>query len=74
MKLKFSKFVRGNDFLHCPQTPEARKVSVIRFHLSEVYTPRRVGSQILVLQLPHFLQAPTQNFKDLEKSTNSCNP
>jgi len=28
--------------------------------------------QILVLRLPQFLHAPTQNFKDQEKSTNSC--
>jgi len=35
---------------------------------------RRVGSQILALWLPHFLHAPTQNSKDLEKSTNSCDP
>jgi len=56
----------------CPQTPEARKVSGIGFHLPRVYTPRRVGSQILVLQLSYFLHAPTQNSKDLEKSTGSC--
>jgi len=35
-------------------------------HLPRVYTPRRVGSQILVLRLPQFLHAPT-----LEKSTRS---
>ena len=35
---------------------------------------RRVGSEILVLRLPQFLHAPTQNSKDLEKSTNSCDP
>ena len=43
-------------------------------HLPRVYTPRRVGSQILVLRLPQFLHASTQNSKDLEKSTSSCNP
>jgi len=59
-----------------PQTPKARKVSGIGFHPPEVYAPRLVGSQILVLRLPHFLHAPTQNSKDLEKSTrpDSCNP
>jgi len=34
----------------------------------------RVGSQILVLRLPQFLYASTQNSKDLEKSTSSCDP
>jgi len=58
----------------CPQTPEARKVSGIRLHLPGVLTPRRVGPQISVLRLPQFLHAPTQNSKDLEKSTNSCDP
>ena len=58
----------------CPQAPEARKVSVIGFHLPGVYTPRRVGSQILVLWLPQFLHVPTPNPKDLEKSTSSCDP
>ena len=58
----------------CPQMPEARKVSGIGFHLPRVYTPRQVCSQILVLQLPQFLHAPTQNSKDLEKSTSSCDP
>jgi len=28
----------------------------------------------LVLRLPEFLHAPTQNSKDLEKSTSSCDP
>jgi len=32
------------------------------------------GSQILVLRLPQFLHAPTQNSEDLEKSTSSCDP
>ena len=58
----------------CPHTPEARKVSGIGFYLPRVYTPHRVGSQILVLRLPHFLHAPTQNSNDLEKWTNSCDP
>jgi len=26
----------------------------------------------MVLRLPHFLHAPSQNSKDLEKSTSSC--
>ena len=56
------------------KTPEARKISGIGFHLPGVYTPRRVGSQILVLRLPQFLHAPTQNSKDVEKSTSSCDP
>jgi len=51
----------------CPQTPEAKKVSRIGLHLPEVYTPRRVGSQILVLRLPQFLHAPTQNSRDLKE-------
>ena len=59
---------------HCPQTPEARKGSGIGFHFPGVYTPRRVGSQILVLRLPQFMHALTQNFKDLKKSTSSCDP
>ena len=50
------------------------KLSGLGFHLPGVHTPRRVGSQILVLRLPQFLHAPTQNSKDLEKSTNSCDP
>jgi len=50
------------------------KVSGIEFNLPGVYTPRRVGSQILVLRLLHFLHAPNQNSKDLEKSTRSCDP
>ena len=58
----------------CPQTPEAKKISGIGLHLPGVYTPRRVGSQMLVLRLPQFLHAPTQNSKDLEKSTSSCYP
>jgi len=36
----------------CRQTPEARKVSWIGFHLPGVYNPCGVGSQILVLRLP----------------------
>ena len=39
------------------------KVSGIGLHLPGVYTPRRVGSQLLVLWVPHFLHAPTQNSK-----------
>jgi len=54
--------------------PEARTVSGIEFHLPGVHIPHQVGSQILVLQLPHFLHPPTQNSKDLEKVTNSCDP
>jgi len=57
-----------------PQTPEARKISGIGLHLPGVYTPHQVGIQILVPRLPQFLHAPTQNFKDLEKSTSSCDP
>ena len=41
------------------------------FHFLAVHTPHRVGSQILVLRLFHFLHAPTQNSNDLEKSTNT---
>ena len=58
----------------CSQTTEARKVSGIGLHLPRVYTPCRVDSQILVLRLPQYLHVPTQNSKDLQKSTNSCNP
>jgi len=54
--------------------PETREVSVIGLHLPGVYTPHWIGSQILVLRLPQFLHPPTQNSKDLEKSTSSCNP
>ena len=56
------------------QAPEAREVSGIGLHLPGVYTPSRVGSQILVLRFPHFLHAPTQNHQDMEKSTNNCDP
>ena len=58
----------------CHQTPEAMKISRIGLHLPGVYNPCRVGSQILVLQLPWFLRGQTQNSKDLEKSTSSCGP
>jgi len=54
--------------------PKIRKVFGSGFYLPGVYTPRRVGSQILLLQFPHFLLVPTQNSKDMEKSTNSCDP
>jgi len=47
-------------------------VSGSGFHLPGVYIPHRIGSQILVLCFPHFVHAPTQNSKDLQKSTNSC--
>jgi len=57
-----------------PQAPEAMKVSGSGFYIPGVYTPLRVDSKILVLRLPHFLHAPTQNSQDLEKSTNSCDP
>jgi len=50
------------------------KVSGIGSHLLGVYTLRRVGFQILVVRLPQFLHAPTQNSKDLERSTSSCDP
>ena len=39
----------------------ARKVSRIGHYFSRGYTPHQVGSQILVLLLPQFLHAPTQN-------------
>ena len=42
---------------------------MIGFHLPGVHTPRRVGSQILVLRLPQFLHALTQNSKDLENQS-----
>jgi len=58
----------------CPQTPEARKVFGIGFHLPGISTPHGAGSLILVLRLPHFLHAPTKTSKDLGKSTNSCDP
>ena len=57
-----------------PRAPEARKVSGYGFYLPGVYTPGRVGSQILVLLFSHLLLAPTQTSKDLEKSTCSCDP
>ena len=46
----------------------------IGFHLPWVHIPRWVGSQNLVLRFPQFLHAPTQNSKNLEKNTNSCDP
>jgi len=58
----------------CSQTPEARKVSGIGFHFPRVYTPPWVGSHILVLRLPQFLHAQTQNSEHVEKSTSSCYP
>jgi len=62
---------RPEELADCPQMPEVRKVSGIGFHLPRVHTPRRVGSQILVLRLPQFIHAPTLNSTDLEKS---CDP
>ena len=50
------------------------QVSRSGFYLPRVYTPRQVGSQFLDSQFPHFLHAPTQSSKDLENSTNGCNP
>ena len=38
-------------------------VYVLVYNLRGVYTPHRVRSQILVLWLPQFLHAPTQNSK-----------
>jgi len=35
---------------------------------------RSLSLKSLFLRLPHFLRAPTQNSKYLEKSTRSCNP
>jgi len=58
----------------CPQVTVSTKITRSGFYFPGVCTPRWVSSQILVLQLPHVLHAPTQNFKDLEKSTNSHNP
>jgi len=37
----------------------------LRYWIPSSWSLRRVGSQILVLRLPHFLHAPTQNSKDL---------
>ena len=69
-----SKTFQAGRVCYCPQRLEARKISAIGLHLPGVHTSRRVGSQILVLRLPQFLHAPTQNFKYLEKSTSSCDP
>jgi len=75
LKVTVSLTLLGQRKAYCrPQVPEAWKVSGFGLHLPGVYTPRRVGSQILVLQLPCFLHGPTQNSKDLEKSTSSCDP
>ena len=74
LRVTVSPYISGRKVCCCPQTLEARKVSGIGFHLPGVYTPRRVGSQILVLRFPQFPHAPTQNSKDLEKSTCSCVP
>jgi len=56
------------------QALDAEEVAEAGFYFPRLYTPRRVGSQILVLRLLHFLSPPTQNSKDLENSTNSCHP
>ena len=58
----------------CPQLPETKKVCGSGFYLPGVYTQCQVGSQILILRFSSLLHAPTQNSKDLEKSTNSCDP
>jgi len=59
----------------CPQATEARKISGSGFSFPEfIFHTGWVSSQILVLWFPHFLHAPTQNSKDLEKSTNSSDP
>jgi len=38
------------------------------------YTPHRIRSQILVVPYFHVLYATTQNFQDMDKRTNSCDP
>jgi len=50
------------------------KILESELYFPRVYTPHQVGSQILGLQFPYFMYAPTRNQQDLEKSTNSCNP
>jgi len=57
-----------------PPGPPGYVYSMSRFHLPGMHTPSRVGSQIVVLKFPHFLHSPTQNSKDLEKTTNSYDP
>jgi len=83
LRLVEDSYIRGSQYLWtlqtegaccCLQTPETRKISGIGFHLPRVHTPHRFGSQILVLCLPHFLHAPTQDSKYLEKITNNCDP
>jgi len=74
MRVTVSRTLQAGRVCCSPQTPEPRKISWIGLHLPGVHTPRRVGSQIFVLQLPQFLHALNENSEDLEKSTGSCDP
>ena len=69
-----SERFRPEELAAAPRPLMQGKSPGIGLHLPGVYTPHQVGSHILVLQLPYFLHAPNQNSKDLEKSTNSCDP
>jgi len=53
---------------------EPRKSPALDFIFLEFYsdTLQQMSSKILVLQFLHFLNAPTQNSQDAEKSINSC--
>ena len=42
-----------------PQAPEVKKMAGTELYFPGVYTPRRVDSQILILQFLHFVHAPT---------------
>ena len=53
---------------------ESKKVFGSGSYFPGVFTPCQVGLQILVLRFPHFLHVPTQNSKDLGKSTHSSIP
>jgi len=54
---------RLEDFAAALRRLKPGQSPVLDSHLPGVYTPRRVGSQILVLRHPPFLHAPTQNSK-----------
>jgi len=46
-----------------PQAPDVRTVSGSGFDLLGVYTPRRVGSQILTWRFPHFPACANSKFQ-----------
>ena len=42
-----------------PQAPEVKKMAGTGFYFPGVYSPRRVGSQMLILRFLHFVHVPT---------------